>query len=80
MFNPILRRSQAAHATRAALLERILSDGEWHSTRELVRRVGHTFAGAKFTLVGYGHAIDKRKHPSRSRQYQYRQSDEVKDS
>jgi hypothetical protein len=44
--------------TRAERLLRVLSDHEWHSTKELVRRVGHSFAGAKFRLTGYRHHYD----------------------
>lgn len=72
-FNPY-RTHGKNRQTRAAALETILRDGGWHSTFELVLKVGHTFAHAKFLLVKYGHTIDRRKHPSRPRQWQYRLS------
>lgn len=55
--------------TKAEKLYAILSDGRWHSTLELVRRVGHTFGGAKFKLVTFGYIIQKERqagqHPRR---------------
>lgn len=53
----------------------VLSDSRWHSTKELVRRVGHSFAVAKFKLVQYGHQIEKRRHPNLRHQFQYRLDD-----
>ena len=58
--------------TKAAILERILRDGQWHSTYKLVLLVGHTFAVAKFQLVKFGYAVERRRHPSHKRQWQYR--------
>jgi hypothetical protein len=49
----------------------VLSDGKWHSTRELVRRVGHSFAVAKFKLVAAGYAVERRHHPHSRWQWQY---------
>jgi hypothetical protein len=57
---------------KSELLYAVLADGTWHSTRELVRLVGHTFAGAKKRLVDAGYAIEKRRHPHRRNQWQYR--------
>ena len=70
--------SQSSQETKVAKLHRILSDQKWHSTQELVRRVGHTFGGAKFKLVNCGHVIEKRKHPSKKHQWQYQLLDEPK--
>ena len=70
-FNPY-RKHGRNHKTRAAALEQLLRDGAWHSTFELVLRIGHTFAQAKFTLVKYGYTVERRKHPIRPRQWQYR--------
>lgn len=54
-------------------LLRILLDGQWHGTRELARRVGHTFIVAKFALVHRdGHRIESRRHPDYRFQWQYR--------
>lgn len=50
----------------------ILADGRWHSTKDLVHRVGHTFAFAKFKITRQGFIVEKRKHPGKPRQYQYR--------
>ena len=47
-------------STRAARLFAVLSDGEWHSSTELVRRVGHTFVQAKARLKYLGNVIEKR--------------------
>ena len=58
--------------TNVDKLLRILGDERWHSTAELVSRVGHTFAHAKFKAMRYGYPVEKRKHPQKSRQYQYR--------
>jgi len=62
--------------TKVEKLLDILKDGHWHATRQLVRRVGHTFAGAKFRLVGYGYQIERQRHPTRRYQHQYRLIDE----
>lgn len=70
-----MRTREARSGQRLTKVEKllsVLSDGNWHSTKELVRRVGHSFAGAKFKLVFYGYAVDKRIHPTKARQYQYR--------
>lgn len=61
-----------SRVTKAKRLHRILADGQWHSTAELVRRVGHTFAVASHALREQGHHIDKRRHLRRPRQYEYR--------
>ena len=58
--------------TKVEKLYIVLSDGEWHSTKELVHRVGHTFSVAKFLLAGYGHRIERRRHITRRFQCQYR--------
>jgi hypothetical protein len=60
--------------TKPERLLEALSDRDWHDTQELVREVGHTFGHTKFLLVGdrYHYTIDKRRHPSRKHQWQYR--------
>ena len=63
------------HRSTTPKIERlyaVLADGDWHSTKELVRRVGHTFAGAKRQLTLAGYTIEKRPHPHRRHQWQYR--------
>lgn len=58
--------------TKRELLATILSDGRYHSTRELVRRVGHTFGGAVFQLRKRHHEVERRSHPTCQHQHQYR--------
>lgn len=58
--------------TKADKLLNVLRDGRWHSTKELCRRVGHTFAGAKYKLVKGGERIGKEPHPRGRWQYRYR--------
>jgi hypothetical protein len=57
--------------TKTQRLYTALSDGQWHTTQELVRVVGHTFSGAKFRLVHHGYVIKKRRHPTDQRMWQY---------
>ena len=45
---------EGKNPTKVEKLHRVLSDGRWHATMELSRRVGHTFAHAKFQLVALG--------------------------
>ena len=73
------RTSTPSRLTKAEKLLAILDDHRWHSTKELARRVGHTFGGAKFKLVLYGYVIEKERHPSKVHQYQYRLIDEPRD-
>ena len=58
--------------TRAVRLMAALRDRRWHSTRELVRRVGHTFASAKHWLVKRGTAVARDRDPRRPGNYRYR--------
>ena len=58
--------------TKAEKMLNLLSDGQWHTTKELVRRVGHTFAVAKFNLTNWGYFIEKQSHPKKRFQNQYR--------
>ncbi len=58
--------------TKAEKLLSVLGDGKWHSTKELVRRVGHTFGGAKFQVVHFGYRIEAEPHPKKHRQWRYR--------
>lgn len=59
--------------TRTERLLAVLLDGQWHSTTELVRRVGHTFPVAKYVLIHVdGHEIERRRHPERRFEHQYR--------
>lgn len=60
------------HTPKVEKLYRVLSDGKWHSTRDLVRRVGHSFSVSKFRLIQYGHVVEKRPHPTKRWQWEYR--------
>lgn len=69
----LFRRPIASPLTRVEKLKEVLLDGFWHTTAELVRLVGHTFIVAKWVLVHrHNHVIEKRKHPVRRFQYEYR--------
>lgn len=67
-----LRTCNTARLTKRELLESILRDGGWHSTRELARRVGHTFGMAVFNLRRDNQHVERRRHPSAAFQHQYR--------
>lgn len=67
------------HSQLSKLLD-LLSDGEWHSTKELARRVGHCFAVAKFKLIGYGYEIERERHPAKRSQHRYRLVDSSKNN
>jgi hypothetical protein len=41
----------------------ILSDGHWHSARELAIKVGHRFGGRIFELERAGVAIERERDP-----------------
>ena len=58
--------------TKTQKLYAVLSDGQWHTPRELARHVGHTFGGAVFKLRQAGHIVHARPHPSKLYQWQYR--------
>lgn len=58
--------------TRAEKLLKLLADGRQHTTGELTKRIGHTFAGAVFTLRARGYVIDRRPHATRDRQHEYK--------
>jgi hypothetical protein len=69
------KRFQTGENSRITKVEKlltILADGHWHSTKDLVHRVGHTFAFAKFKVTRQGFVIEKRRHAAKPRQYQYR--------
>jgi hypothetical protein len=57
--------------TKVEKLLTVLGDGETHTTRELVRRVGHTFGTAVFRLRQDGHHIVTSPHPTRRWQSNY---------
>jgi hypothetical protein len=60
--------------TQLEKLTTLLSDGEWHSTEELVQSVGHRFSATIHTATKrHGYQIQKRRDPT-SRQFEYRLS------
>lgn len=63
---------RANRRTKVSILYGILDDRGWHSTKELSRRVGHTFAVATHLLRKGGHRIQTERHPERRHQYRYR--------
>lgn len=62
----------SSRRTKAQKLLELLADGDWHNTRQLSRRIGHTFAVAKFKLTHLGHPIEVEHHPTKPRQFRYR--------
>ena len=48
--------------TKVDKLITVLSDGKWHSTKELVRRVGPAFGGARYWLAKTGINVQRRAH------------------
>ena len=66
-----------AKPTQAEQLLAVLSDGRWHTTKELVRRVGKTFAVTKSQLVAHGWPIERRSHSTKKHQHLYRLLDET---
>ncbi len=59
-----LRLDWHGRPTKPKILLDLLVDHRGHSTKELVRRVGHTFGGAKKKLVDNGFPIVREKHPT----------------
>lgn len=51
-------------------LMRLLADGEWHSTEELVQEVGHRFSATVHVAKQRGHRIEKRRVDKN--QFEYR--------
>ena len=58
--------------TKVDKLITVLSDDKWHSTKELVRRVGQTFGGARHWLAKTGINVQRRSHKKKRWQYEYR--------
>jgi len=49
----------------------VLSDGNWHSTEELVERVGHRFSATMHVAIRkHGYRIEKRRNSQRQFEYQ----------
>lgn len=47
----------------------VMGDGEWHSTEELVQRVGHRFSATKHIAEKRGYRFDRRRQ---GQQFEYR--------
>jgi hypothetical protein len=47
--------------TKLDLLVSVMGDGEWHSTEELVSRVGHRFSATKHVAQKQGYQFDTRR-------------------
>lgn len=66
--------------TKSEKLLSILSDHQWHATKELSRKIGHTFGEFIFYLrhdYRHHHVIERRKHPTKRYQHQYRLRDDL---
>ena len=49
----------------------VMSDGNWHSTEELVERVGHRFSATMHTAIKkHGYKIEKRRNSLKQFEYQ----------
>jgi hypothetical protein len=70
---------KSVHLTKTDKLLRALEDGRFHSTDELVRRVGHTFVQVKYRLVKLGYPIERQPHPSKPHHFQYRLRERLDD-
>jgi hypothetical protein len=56
--------------TQVEQLDQVLQDGQWHSTAELVERVGHRFSAALHRAVKeQGWRIEKRRSDARTFEY-----------
>lgn len=66
------QRTISIRPTNAEKLYSLLLDRAWHTTQELVAKVGHTFAVAKWHLSRIGYYIDKRRQASERRSFEYR--------
>ncbi|MEB3294439.1 MAG: hypothetical protein VKJ24_14880 [Synechococcales bacterium] len=55
--------------TKIELLMAVMRDGEWHSTEELVQRVGHRFSATKHVAEKQGCKFDRRRAGQR---FEYR--------
>lgn len=57
--------------TRTEVLAAVLADGAWHSTQELVQKVGHRFSAALHVAVTRGdYRVEKRR--LENGQFEYR--------
>jgi hypothetical protein len=57
--------------TKLEKLTIVLSDGQWHSTAELVKTVGHRFS-ATIHIAVHQHSCRIEKRRANDRQFEYR--------
>lgn len=58
-------------------LNLVMSDGNWHSTEELVEKVGHRFSATVHTAIKkHGYKIEKRRNSLK--QFEYHMLNAVK--
>jgi hypothetical protein len=55
--------------TKLELLLKVMRDGDWHSTEELVLEVGHRFSATKHTAQKQGYQFEMRREGVR---FEYR--------
>jgi hypothetical protein len=48
--------------TKLELLVGLMGDGGWHSTDDLVCRVGHRFSATKYVAEKQGYQFDRRRN------------------
>ncbi len=48
---------------------RLMSDGNWHSTDELVEKISHRFSATKYTLAKRGHKFETRSIEGNKHEY-----------
>lgn len=48
---------------------RLMSDGLWHSTDELVEKVSHRFSATKYTLTKRGYKFETRPIEGNKKEY-----------
>jgi biotin operon repressor len=59
-------------------LTAVLSDGDWHSTAELVEKVGHRFSATMHTAIRkQGYKIEKRRNSLKQFEYQMQSTVQV---
>lgn len=56
----------------------VLSDGHWHSTAELVEKVGHRFSATLHTAIRkHGYKVEKRRNSLKQFEYQMQNAGQV---
>lgn len=55
--------------TLPIVMVQLMSDGNWHSTDELVEKVSHRFSATKHILVKQGYKFEKRSTQGNKQEY-----------